>query len=684
MKRHLEAILNSYSEILFLRDKRVGFILLVITLVSPNIAIAGIVATLAAYFFAGFLGMKKEFLNSGFYTYNTLLVGLSVGALFKVSWTTLFFLVALGVLTFLVTIFLFNIFSYFLRLPILSVPFVIVSSLAYLASTRYSGLFVVSLYPTNIFAIEPVLPYWFSGYLKSLGTIFFLPDVRTGLVVMVTLALVSRIILLLSLVGYYSGTIITGLMIGSFEQAFANLSHFNFILIMIALGGIFLVPSLKSYLLALIAVLASTIILDSTQVFWASFGIPAFTLPFNLISLLFIYTLRLLKCPLLSNTFLGTPEKNLDNYLSNSYRFQGEETTINLPFVGEWTIWQGFEGKWTHQGSWKYAYDFIIQDATGKSFRDSGVQLEQYYAFKKPVFSPIRGRVTTVINDLPDNQIGNVDKINNWGNLIIIEDQRGYYIEISHLAHDSIRVVPGEWVEVGATLGLCGNSGYSPQPHIHIQVQTTGAVGAYTLPFSFSSFLEEGIFHANALPQTGAAISPLPVDLAMDRKTTFILDDTCEFDVFRQGKKIDRCGLKVCMASDGTFFWETRRGKLYFGKHQGTFYLYRVEGDDPYLRAIFKALPRLPLAFSKGIKWDDYLTVDSAFGKLGKASLLFFSSFYHQFSQVKGSYEWMDKGVVRGSLKSKFGNFKQETYLELSEQQGIEVVRVGDLELRRV
>ncbi len=242
MERHAKAILNSYSEILFISDPGMGFVLLAITLVNPNVAVAGVISTLSAYFLASFLGLKKEFMNSGFYTYNTLLAGLSIGALFKISWITLFFLMVIGVLTFLITLFLFNTFSHYLKLPILSIPFVIVSSIAYLASTRYTGLFVSSLYPTFLSTIEPTLPTWVSGYFKCLGIIFFLPNIWVGVIISVVLLFSSRIIFMLSIIGYYSGTLITALMIGSFEKAFANLSHFNFILIMIALGGIFLIP----------------------------------------------------------------------------------------------------------------------------------------------------------------------------------------------------------------------------------------------------------------------------------------------------------------------------------------------------------------------------------------------------------------------------------------------------------
>ena len=102
-RAHLIAIVNSYSEVLFLKGWGFGAVVLGVTLLSPNVALAGIVAVLAAYAFARFVGMELAFLDSGFYTYNPLLVGLSLGYLFQLTPLTLFFLVTTGIAAFLIT-----------------------------------------------------------------------------------------------------------------------------------------------------------------------------------------------------------------------------------------------------------------------------------------------------------------------------------------------------------------------------------------------------------------------------------------------------------------------------------------------------------------------------------------------------------------------------------------------------
>ncbi len=684
MKENLKAVFNSYSEVFFLKGFWIGVLMMALTLVNPNVALAGMIAVISVYLFVNFINMDKRILKSGFYTYNPLLVGLSIGYLFKITPLTIFFVVTAAIFTFVFTHMLHSIFSYYLQLPILSLPFVIVSSMVYLASSQYTNLFVSNLYPQFISNWELYIPVWIAGFLKSLGAILFMPQVLAGGLLLVVIFFSSRILFLLIILGYYSGSIITAIMVGSFQQAFSNINHFNYLWIAIAIGGVFLIPSVKSYILAMIAVATSTIFLKSVEVFWSTYGIPAFALPFNLISMTFIYVLGIINFPLMSKFIKGTPEDSLDHYLSTTHRFQGTLRTLTLPFAGKWTVWQGFDGRWTHQGSWKYAYDFVITDARNKTYRDEGYRLEDYYALKKPVLSPIRGRVVRVIDSLPDNPVGEVDKTNNWGNLIIIYDPRGFYVEISHFMQNSTKVNEGDWVEKGVLLGLCGNSGYSPQPHIHIQVQATEGVGAITLPFSFVSYVNNRKFHANDLPNEEAIIEPLPWDKCQDGKLTFMLDQKFQYEILKGGEKVDNMTLIVRMAPDGTFYFDSGKGQLYFGKNEGTFYFYRLAGEDKYLKAFFIALPRLPLAFGDHLTWEDYIPVGTVTKGFKKAAVLFFSSFYHDLAKINATYTYTNKNVIEGAIASTFLKSLGKTGVDLDDSAGFKRIQFNDLELRRI
>ena len=684
IRRHVRAILNSYSEILLLAGRGLGMVLLAATLVMPHVAIAGLIAVLAAYAFARFIQMDKAYLSSGFYTYNPLLVGLAIGYLFAITPLTVFFIVCAGIFTFVLTIMLHHIFRTYLQLPILSLPFALVSSITYLASLRYANLFVNGLTPKSVPIIDLSLPIWIAGFFKSLGTIFVLPHVIAGLILAVTLLLTSRILLFLAIAGYYTGTLITGMLTGSYTAAFTDINHFNFILIAMAVGGVFLVPSIRSYILALIAVCTSTILLEAVKVYWSYFGIPAFTLPYNIVSLVFIYVLGLVRYPYVATVIKATPEETLDYYLANIRRYPGSVRTLSLPFSGKWTVWQAFDGDWTHQDIWKFAYDFLITDENGRSHADAGDVLSDYHAFRKPVLSPVRGRIHDVVDTLADNPIGQVDVNNRWGNLVIIHDERGYFVEISHFAEKSITVKPGDWVERGERLGLCGNSGYSPQPHIHVQVQGTETIGSYTLPFSFISYRIDDRFYANDLPAKDAAVDPLYPDKRLDIQTAFMLEDRYVYEIHKNGRESGRLTLVVRAAPDGTFYFDSGEGKLYFGKHEGTFYVYHVEGNDPYLKAIFLALPRLPLVFRENLKWREHLPIGVATTGIKKMLAQLLSAFYHQVASPTTELTFESKNMIHGRLADGLFTPVTETAVELDDAVGFKTIRINDTRLRRI
>jgi hypothetical protein len=473
-------------------------------------------------------------------------------------------------------------------------------------------------------------------------------------------------------------------MVGSSTQAFADINHFNFILIAIAVGGIYLIPSVKSYLLAIISVCTATILLDAVLVFWANFSIPAFTLPFNIVSLTFVYVLGLIKYPQMAWIIKHTPEETLDLYLSNKRRYKGEERTIMLPFSGKWTVYQGFNGKWTHKGSWKYAYDFVITDEDGSTYKSDGFKPEDYFCYRKPVLSPVSGRVVKVIKNIPDNPIGEVNKIHNWGNLVIIKCESQYYVEISHFAEDSIKVEEGNWVERGNLLGHCGNSGYSPQPHIHVQVQETDTVGGYTIPFSFVNYLTGAKYSANDLPDEDTIVEPLYIENKYDSLTSFSLDEEYHYEVFNDGKKIDDLNLKVEMEIDGTFYFNSGKGKLYFGKHEGTFYFFSTEGNDPYLKLMFQALPRLPLSFRENLEWNDGIPIGQVTKGFIRGAVQFISSFKHNIFSTEINLKFNSTKEVSGKIFSRMPRIERESLVELDDSNGFNRIKVDNIELKRI
>jgi len=684
MGKYFRTLFCSYAEVFFIPDAWPGAVILAITLLHPNMAVTGLIAVLAAYGFARLVGMEKQFLESGYYTYNPLLVGLSLGYLLNVAALTVFFVACAGVMTFLVTVFTANVFLTYLRMPILSLPFVIVSSIAYLASARYWNLVVQFHSDSGILIRDFGLPFWLGGFFKAFGAVLFTPSVVVGMALGAVVLRHSRILFLLALLGYYVGATIRTLMVASATLGYTDPNNFNFIFIAMAVGGVFLIPSLTSYLLAAIAVAVSTVFMDAITAFWCYYGIPAFTLPFNVVTLAMVYALRLVGNPMIPASMGRTPEETLENHLANRLRYRGQQRTLYLPFAGQWTVWQAWDGPWTHKGPWRYAYDFVIADDHGATHGGDGSRLEDYHAWNKPVLAPVRGRVAQIVDDFPDNPIGGADENNNWGNAVVIEDPRGFFVELSHFAAKSIRVNKGDMVERGTVLGLCGNSGYSTQPHIHVQAQATDVIGTTSLPFSFVSYADDGQFQSNHLPGEQHAVEGLYRDKRLDNITNFVLDDQLHYQVRRGGQEAGRLELTVKMALDGTFYFQSQRGQLYFGKHEGTFYFYRVSGTDPWLDRLFVALPRLPLAYRQKLAWHDYIPVGLVMSGLRGAAVGFLSSLYPRLATAKVSQTFADENRVESVIEAGFLRGGETAVVELDRSKGFASVTVGDIEFRQI
>lgn len=683
MKAHVNALFQSYAEIFFLQGGLAGVLLCAFTLLNPTVGLAGLLAVLAAYAMARLIRMDQAFLESGFYTYNPLLVGLSLGHLFQFAPLTAFLVIAAGALTLLLTVCLAQLFIVHLRLPILSLPFAVVSTIAYMASLRYSNL-LHNGSPLPPFLTESYgLPAWIAGFFKAWGALMFSPSVLVGGAFALVVLVRSRILFLLAVMGYLVGATMRRFMLGSPIRAYEDLLNFNFILIAMAVGGVFMVPSVRSYLIALIAVAVSTLVMDAITGFWSYSGIPAFTLPFNLVCLGTLYALGLVGDPHIARRIGRTPEETLDDFLATRLRYPGSERTLLPPFAGRWTVWQGFNGQWTHKGAWRYAYDFVITDDAGRTSTHAGTEPADYLCFNKPVLAPVRGRVVHVVNDLPDNPIGQPDTVNNWGNLVIIHDPRGFHVALSHFARDSLTVKAGDWIERGRVLGRCGNSGYSPEPHLHVHAQLADSPGAASIPFSFVSYLEEGIFHANNLPDEASRIEPLYANQRLESQVNFALDEEYRFDVRQGNESRGELRLQVRMEVDGTFYFDSGSARLYFGRHEGTFYFYRLAGRDRRLAPFMLTLPRLPLAYREGLAWQDHLPAGLVASGWRTLFTGLASSFWARLAEVRVSSRFTGENAVESTVESRLLPAPQTGRITFSHRKGFASVALGEWQLTR-
>jgi murein DD-endopeptidase MepM/ murein hydrolase activator NlpD len=150
-------------------------------------------------------------------------------------------------------------------------------------------------------------------------------------------------------------------------------------------------------------------------------------------------------------------------------------TKLILPFYGEWMVFWGGDTKELNyhieSAAQKNAFDFVIMDSNGKTFRNDGTVNEDYYAFGKEIIVPCDGKIVLAVDGVKDNIPGRMNPYFVTGNIIIMRTENDEYILFAHLKQNSLMVVEGQDVKKGDIIGLCGNSGNSSEAHLHFHMQ---------------------------------------------------------------------------------------------------------------------------------------------------------------------------------------------------------------------
>ena len=676
----LFSVLNSYSQIFFSTSKVLAAFLVLISFFDYGAGIGGLIAVAVANLLAYYLGYNTYFLKSGLYGFNSLLVGLGVGLAFQPS-VELYVLVAISAITcfFLTIVFQGVIGKY--GLPFLSIPFLVTIWIIGLSGGELTALNISErgIYTYNeLFGLgghTMVRLYnWLEAlvgssfiriYFYSLGAIFFQKGLLAGIIISFGLLIYSRITFVLSILGYsvsYLFYILVGIEFNSLSYTFIG---FNYILTAVALGGYYLIPGRTSYAWIIVLLPSVVLITISTQQLFQVFHISPYSLPFNIVVLMFLYALKLReKRPegLLETQFqLGNPEKNLYLQSGNRKRFPARfPVAASLPFFGEWEVSQGHNGEITHKGAWRNAWDFIVTDKNGKQFKGSGDFPEDYFCFGKAITAPFDGTVMEVINSIPDNIIGDVDTKNNWGNTVILKHSDYIYSKLSHLKYHSVEVKEGDRVKQGQLLGKCGNSGRSPYPHLHFQFQATPYIGSPTLDYPLGHYLLKGdkyTFETFSFPQKGQVITNPVKNEQLSKVLHFIpgqrISGVILVESIKTGTQIHQSNFNWKVNTDvfnSTYLESEEDGSLAYLYNNGNLhYFTNLTGKKKTpLYWFYLAIFKVPLGFVPNSSIRDQVPVDMMFGGLLKFLQDFIAPVY-LFLKVDYTLEIKKSGDILSS-----------------------------------
>jgi len=657
----VKAVPHAYATVMFSDHLGVGLALLLLTFASPVVGLSGLFALVAGLISARLLGFEGWESASGVLSFNSLLIGLTLG--YYYPWQLMQqnplpfmgLLVLAAIFTQLLYVGLSSLTQSWFKMPSMSLAFSIAGTLLWFYMVR-AGLFSGSGFQKpGLWDLSFTLPWFWKEYFLSMANIVFVTDLLTGILVALVLLFISRIGFMLSLLGWS---------VCAFLLRFSDMGDtygmffpgFNMILIALTLGSVFLIPGKTSYLIAVLGTMAGFLIAYAFSGRYTfaydmagrpqSLWVPMFAFPMNIVVLSTVYALRLRlkhRSPVMNDYVVLHPEKALDAYLSRYKRFSSAGVPqIMMPVNGEWTITQGHEGEHTHKSQWAYAWDFEITDKTGKPYSDNSQDLRDYYCFAKPVVAAAAGYVGKVVNSIPDNPIGVVNTHDNWGNYVSIYHSYGFYTLYAHLKEGSIKLKEGDWVKQGEKLGLVGSSGRSPIPHLHFHAQSGPEAGSATV---FSHILNyrnrsgDGTFK---LVSSGGTVRDERISSRVPEQDLAAvlglgLGQEQSFEVSSGGRswtenwkvEIDLLGVHS-IASD-------RGCSLEFSVFNGIFNALNLRGNrNTALAAFALAASRLPWAENQKLSWKDEPALSLLLDPVAKNVALFLFPF---FKPVSISYD---------------------------------------------
>jgi len=627
VRTYIRSLLHSYTLVFFSKNNWFGLILLIVSFFDLYTGIAGLLSVVITNAFALMLGLNYKKISSGYYGFNSLLTGLGIGMAIQPSPAFYIILVFISLTTLLLTLVFEGIF-YKYSLPFLTIPFLIALWITIAATRSYT---VLSPNESGIFSLNTMYlrggqsfvdmylwfddlswPVYIKTYFKSLGAIIFQYHLLSGILIAAGLLLYSRIAFLYSVIGFTSAWlfyIITGANIHELDYSYIG---FNHILTAIAIGCFFTVASGWSLLWVILLTPVVTMLISASGELLSVYQLPVFSVPFNLVVIVFLYALkfreRMITRPEVVTIQHFSPEENLYASINAGERFRNSwYFPISLPFFGFRNISQAHNGEVTHKDEWRHAWDFVITDENGKEYADNGLALTDYYCFNKPVLAPADGFVQQVIDYVDDNEPGKTNLQQNWGNSIVIKHTEQLYTKVSHLRKGSITVSEGTYVKKGQIIAQSGNSGRSPYPHLHFQVQSNPDIGSATIKYPIAQYITLNGSHQLKLyniPSINDQVSNIQAEPSLEKAFNFIPGQTIKFIAFNgsEGKwevKTDSYNnMYLECLKTGAIAWFRTNEHLFFFTH--------FEGDrESELYYFFLGAYQIPLGYYSDLKVKD-------------------------------------------------------------------------------
>ena len=290
----LDNVLRGIGQVMFQNNSYSGLLfLLAVATQSWVLALALLLGSAAATLTAAWLGAEHAPIRNGMFGFNGGLVALALLVFLQPSALTWGCALLAAAASSIVMAWMQRTCAIW-KLPALTAPFVITTLCCFLAVARFGRLEPTGLMPTaelpQAATVEGVvtLTTLLIGVFKGVGQVFFQGSVISGLLLLAGLLWASPRAGIAAVLGSAVGALVAWGM-GAAEPAIrAGMYGYNSALVAMALSCVFLRPSAATYAYALLAAAITPFVAAATMASLAPLGMPALTLPFVLVTWVFV------------------------------------------------------------------------------------------------------------------------------------------------------------------------------------------------------------------------------------------------------------------------------------------------------------------------------------------------------------------------------------------------------------
>jgi urea transporter len=303
----IDYCLRGVGQVCFMNNPVTGLAILVAMVVAePWLGFAGALGLVASNLAAILIGMDRGAIRAGLFGFNGVLVGAGMSLFLQPDWDVLV-MVWIVVGASLSTVLHGALAAVFIgawKVPPFTFAFNFITLIFLIGALNFANGRVGGLAPADAKVTEGTVSTTLrsaadaasanniegvlNAIFRGIGQLFFANSVTAGIIIIVGLAVCSRIAAIFAVVGSAVG-MLTGLAVGADGVAIYNgLWGFNSFDAALAVGGVFFVLTVRSGVLAVACAVLAALLFGAIASLFTPWGLPALTLPFVFATLAFV------------------------------------------------------------------------------------------------------------------------------------------------------------------------------------------------------------------------------------------------------------------------------------------------------------------------------------------------------------------------------------------------------------